>query len=285
MTKTHPIHEDLKSLFKNYFEMESVIIAKLQEAYESQVYKSYGYSSLYQYVVAEFGVSESRAYLLIGVSKKCSSVPELKDAIDSGKLTASQAKRILPVVDNANSSEWIQKAIQIPQKDLERLVAIANPESTIHERIKPVSEAASEFTCKISPELESKLLRAREVTSQKLQRQATWEEALGFMTDEYLERRDPVRRAERILSKPRQLALRQVDTKSISANLRHRVAMRDKGGCRHPGCNSKQWTDIHHIIPLLKGGSNTLENLITLCRFHHDMEHGFSFGSFASCAS
>jgi len=201
MLINHPLHLELKTLFKDYFHKESVIIERLQQVSEQKLYRNFGYPSLFQYCVSEFGVSDSRAYLLVGVSRKCAEVPQLKEAIDSGRLTASTAKRILPVIQKDNSDMWIQKAMDLSQRELEREVAKTCPESTIHERIKAVSENSLEFTCRISPELETKLLRARDIACQRLQKIATWDQALSYIADEYLDRRDPVRRAERILGK------------------------------------------------------------------------------------
>ncbi|MBI3556086.1 MAG: HNH endonuclease, partial [Deltaproteobacteria bacterium] len=38
-------------------------------------------------------------------------------------------------------------------------------------------------------------------------------------------------------------------------------------------CESTRWLDSHHITPVRKGGADTLENLTTLCRAHHQMGH------------
>jgi 5-methylcytosine-specific restriction endonuclease McrA len=43
------------------------------------------------------------------------------------------------------------------------------------------------------------------------------------------------------------------------------------GGCAHRkrgGCRGR--LSVHHIVPLERGGTNRLDNLITLCRRHHD---------------
>jgi len=81
---------------------------------------------------------------------------------------------------------------------------------------------------------------------------------------------------------PKNLAPRQAFSRTrvvvrtpASAQLKHQVNFRDKGRCRIEGCEDSRWTDIHHLIPVHKGGPNTLENLITLCRSHHQMEHTF----------
>ena len=56
----------------------------------------------------------------------------------------------------------------------------------------------------------------------------------------------------------------------------HALRLRD-GGCRFPGCNQHRWTDAHHIRHWADGGETSLENLITLCRYHHRALHRDEF--------
>lgn len=48
--------------------------------------------------------------------------------------------------------------------------------------------------------------------------------------------------------------------------------MRDKG-CRYPGCGRTRWIHIHHLIHWARGGPTNLDNLISLCLFHHRLVH------------
>ena len=62
---------------------------------------------------------------------------------------------------------------------------------------------------------------------------------------------------------------------------KHNVNYRDQGRCgaKNPDgsiCNDSRWVDIHHKIPRSEGGLNTIENLVTLCKAHHQMEHHLS---------
>jgi hypothetical protein len=51
------------------------------------------------------------------------------------------------------------------------------------------------------------------------------------------------------------------------------LAARDQG-CRFPGCDRPPgWVDAHHIEEWLRGGKTDLEDLISLCRFHHRLVH------------
>jgi 5-methylcytosine-specific restriction endonuclease McrA len=61
--------------------------------------------------------------------------------------------------------------------------------------------------------------------------------------------------------------------KPLATQVRHQVNLRDQGKCDRENCEEQRWLDIHHIIPVNQGGQNTLENLRTLCRGHHKLEH------------
>ncbi len=42
------------------------------------------------------------------------------------------------------------------------------------------------------------------------------------------------------------------------------------GGCSFPGCDSPpEWSERHHIVSWVDGGSTDLDNLTLLCRYHH----------------
>ena len=52
-----------------------------------------------------------------------------------------------------------------------------------------------------------------------------------------------------------------------------RAAKRRDHGCRFPGCGHIRRTQLHHVIHFEHGGLTVLENLITLCAFHHRLLH------------
>lgn len=54
--------------------------------------------------------------------------------------------------------------------------------------------------------------------------------------------------------------------------LREIVLKRDGHRCQVTGCPSRLELHIHHQKPVSKGGPHTLENLISLCDFHHALE-------------
>jgi HNH endonuclease/Domain of unknown function (DUF222) len=57
-----------------------------------------------------------------------------------------------------------------------------------------------------------------------------------------------------------------------NAALRRVARERDKCRCRFPGCESRR-IDLHHIQHWVNGGRTSLENLISLCPYHHLLVH------------
>lgn len=58
---------------------------------------------------------------------------------------------------------------------------------------------------------------------------------------------------------------------------RRAISARDEGMCRWPGCGSGLRTHIHHIEWWSEGGRTDLDNLVTLCTFHHREVHKGTF--------
>jgi hypothetical protein len=57
-----------------------------------------------------------------------------------------------------------------------------------------------------------------------------------------------------------------------NAALRRAARERDACRCRFPGCGSRR-TDLHHIVYWSHGGRTDLDNLISLCKYHHQLVH------------
>ena len=66
-------------------------------------------------------------------------------------------------------------------------------------------------------------------------------------------------------------------TRTIPPWLNRLIRLRDQG-CRFPLCRRTRWTHAHHIIHWADGGPTNLDNLITLCGYHHRLihEHGWT---------
>jgi hypothetical protein len=58
----------------------------------------------------------------------------------------------------------------------------------------------------------------------------------------------------------------------ISSAMSRALSIRD-GSCQFPGCCESRYVDGHHIKHWADGGETKLDNLVTLCRYHHRELH------------
>jgi hypothetical protein len=60
--------------------------------------------------------------------------------------------------------------------------------------------------------------------------------------------------------------------RSIPPAIRRALNARDTG-CRFPGCTYRRYLDAHHVEHWADGGETRLDNLVSLCRWHHRLVH------------
>ena len=66
-------------------------------------------------------------------------------------------------------------------------------------------------------------------------------------------------------------------TRAVPPAIRRALRVRD-GDCRFPGCDRSRFVQAHHIRHWADGGETTLDNLVTLCSFHHRLVHEGGYG-------
>lgn len=290
------IHEKALEVATRFKRAEADLISVLQEVEMAHVFVTLGYMSLFNYCVQALGLSESVASNFVTVARKAREVPVLQSAIQAGELSVSKARKIAPVLTLANQEEWVEKAKILSTRKLEEEVARVAPREATPERMKFVAEDRLELRLGISKSLKEKLERVRDLESQRTAMPVSIEETLDVLLDVYLESKDPVKRAERVLKKKGINASASVtghanrvdlseNRQLIPSSIRHQVQLRDGGQCAHvrasgERCENRRWLDIHHVRPRNEGGGNGLENLVTLCSAHHRMEHGRGDGAF-----
>ena len=148
------------------------------------------------------------------------------------------------------------------------------------------------MTCALDSETAELLRRVQDILSQKKKKPVGLGETLKTVLKDWQQRQDPVTRAQRIKAKAdsqrestggakaETAPKTQSDRKRIPlpAKLEQAVQLRDQGQCtfehlRYGRCQSRRWLEIHHKIPVSRGGENTLSNLQMLCSAHHRMGH------------
>jgi len=284
---TNALHEKALGLAKTYKTSEQALLGVLMEMQEKNLFLLLGYKHLFHYVEVGLALGESQAGYFHRVALTSRKVPELKAAVTSGELTLSQARRIAPVITPETAPLWIENAKTMKQKDLEREVTKVNPKALKKEKVVPLTPERTKVVVAVGRETEDALKRAQDLLSQKLGRHASLEDTLGALTKCFLEKHDPVKKAERASSrKVKQTTVNASSRKpsSRSANGRipaaslHAVNRRLDGRCAHTDsrgnrCTERKWIHVHHILPRAQGGTHHPDNLTLLCSAHHRMHH------------
>ena len=300
MILSYALHERALGFAKDYLRSEKELMGILIEMDEKKMWASLNYTGVFNYCVKALSFSESQASYFSSIVRKSREVPELAQAISKGELSVSKARRIVPVVTKETNAEWISKARTLPQKVLEKEVAKASP-SLVKERLKPIADSRYELKLGMEERLQSDFQRTRDLICKKRGKNLTMEETLRELVTYFLEREDPVKRAERareksvkttdsleetppqpaVIASVREVGYRKAQlsnekrkqTRSIPAKILHEINLRDQGRCQVEGCENKRFTEIHHLVPFGRGGEHSTDNLLTVCSSHHKMAH------------
>jgi hypothetical protein len=288
---------------------EARLIEILQELDHERGYFYFGVNSIFNFCISVLNLSPARTQNYLSVSRKSSEVPELKSAIASGEISLCMARKLAPVINKSNKSEWLTFAMESTTREVEKAVAKAKPELAVKESVKYVAEDRLALTVGLSEETIEKLKRVMDLESQRTKKSATRENAIVVALDAYLEQHDPIKKAERAKKRAKKNEIKKDEQRlvpqhkseavierptstqhvakrvarhigrrqALPSALVHAVHLRDQRQCTFKSgskrCGATRWLDIHHVIPRSLGGSDTLENLTTVCSAHHRFIH------------
>ena len=233
------IHEEALRVAAKYLRAEADLLDILQKVEEHRVYRHFECTSLYAYAVKILNLSDDTALNFISVARKAKEVPALKQKIREGKFSVSKARKITSVLTPENQCQWIEMAISLPQKKLEREVAKVNPKAAMPHRMKYLSGTRVYLSLNLAEETMQDFKQVQDLLSQKNKRAADFEEVLKEMLGEYLRKHDPVKRAERAWAKEhkpvvarrvKSEALRQVKVEETRGDSKSAQAQQDCSG-------------------------------------------------------
>jgi 5-methylcytosine-specific restriction endonuclease McrA len=288
--KEQAIHDLALSRAGQHADSESALLSSIEEVDRLRLYEKFGLPNISQYCRQYLKLSDTLTGFFVGVARKARVVPELKDAIEQGELSVSTAIQVVGVITEQNQTEWVEKAKELTKRELEKEVAKARPHKKKKPRLKPVGENRNRIEFEASDEFVSLLRRAQDLESQRTSRAATLEETLQTALEGYLDRQDPLRKAERAEKRKNSQPLAAPDLSQeksaevkprrppLTASMRHEINLRDHGQCQTllPGgkrCGRSRWLSFHHRVPLSHGGRNEVANIATVCGACHSLLH------------
>jgi 5-methylcytosine-specific restriction endonuclease McrA len=258
-----------------------------------------GYSNLALFLVAKFGLSEDQAYKRIRVARVVDFIPQLLEPLRRGETTLTNLALAAPRLTQANCQVILENIKGRSKRDVQNFLSKVTDDGQLVDEVDPTVE----LKIRVPRELADKLQRAKEVMASRGQNPKL-AEVLDAALEVLLDRSDPMRRAERA-AKRRERAEGQTDAKikdaannkrtaavqdnsrkrrPIPAAVKHQVWLRDGGRCTYETddghrCTERAMVEIDHIVPLCRGGDDSLSNLRLRCRAHNQYAAEISLGS------
>jgi hypothetical protein len=212
-----------------YNKTEAELLNVIKEVHQSKAFFKWGFTSLFEYCVQELKLSEAVTANFTAVAKKANEVPALGLAVETGELSISKARKIVPVLTKENHDEWLSLAKTSTSREIEKAVAIAQPKLAVKETMKFVADNLISITTAFSEEEAELLKRVMDIESQKTRKASSRKDALVAALKEYIEHNDPVLKAKRAemraqkkqessLEKKTSADISVVETKEISTH-------------------------------------------------------------------
>ena len=292
MSFHHLSHNDLIANFSDLVQKElqitAQVLACIAEIDRRKLYLEKGYSSLFDFLVRDYGYSPGAAMRRVDGARLLRELPDVKEKIERGTLTLSQANQIqraareMKKAERALSTKEKQELIvqveHASKKETEKIIAerlnlpaLPIQKETLHR------DASVTLTLTFSAEQIEMLEQVRNMVSHAVNSQ-NWSELCVYLAKKELARRTNTRstnsRSTKTATPSNSNVAATVKTRrALPARVRKTLLNTD-ARCQyknHKGeqCHSSRYLQIDHIQSISSGGSNDIENLQILCGTHN----------------
>ena len=249
-----------------------------------RTFEKFGLTSTFLYCLKVLELPRAKSNAVKSIAQKSREIQELHAAVEAGHSLWTIAK-LVPHITNQNKDVWLDRLATLDKAEVEEQI------SKISKRKKRDHIDKGEEHARLSGDLDNETLelfkKAQALVSKSMRKNASVNDVLKAVLETFLEKNDPVRKADRSLIRKKVFSTEKKTEKkpekigkrvSLTAAEEHAVNQRDRGQCQalHPDgekCGSQYFTEIHHVLSVELGGTNAPENLTTLCSGHHRLAH------------
>jgi hypothetical protein len=185
----------LKSFVAEERKITMLLIEHLREVERRLLFSELGYGSLFEFCIKELGLSEGSAQRRIQAMRLVKAVPEAKSALESGRLSLSNAARVQSFFQmekkQGRSTEMPEKLAVIrevetlSQRACEQKLFEISPQPLPQEKMRVIAEDRRELKLVISEEFYNKLELLKGLLAHVLP-DANYVEMLEHLTDQAL---------------------------------------------------------------------------------------------------
>ncbi len=279
--KDHDLVSTAKTLVRRERQCICELLLVIKEIKERQLFLRKGYQSLHSYCQKELGLSENQAWKRSQAVAAISIYPKFLDMLANGETYLSQLTMIAPHLNQENAEEI---SFQIKGRSKSEVAFYLSKFQG--DQYDANAEETIEITITLNRGQYQSLKRAQDILSHS-GKNTTESEAIAKALDLLLDRKDPMKKAERaekraqsVSKKPtskltkRPTAKTRSSRPAIPVGLRYQVFRRDGGQCTFVGedgkrCDETRMLEIDHVDLWSRGGEHTLDNLRLLCRQHN----------------
>jgi hypothetical protein len=204
-----------------------------------RLWRHLGFASFRHYCAERLGMAERTVAQRVWLERRLHELPGLREAMRQGRVSYEKARLVAGVCGARDVGAWVAIAEKSTCVELRRRVE-AKEDAQMRAR-----ERVSVLVPKRIGEVFDEACRAVRHREERWMGPA---ECLGAMCDHFIEAWESIR--ERRMTPQR------------------RAIERDHGFCQVPGC-SRAAVHAHHITWRSRGGTDELENLVSLCAAHH----------------
>jgi 5-methylcytosine-specific restriction endonuclease McrA len=281
----------VKELVTRGKELDLLLIKALIELTQRDLHLKKGYSSVKSYLEGEHQMSEDQAAKRSQVVNLLRHHPMFFELLRDGKTHLSHLAACAPKVTQKNAQIVKDFIPGKTRQDILFFLSCLNPDGSFDTE----QEEVIEIKIRCPKSLLEKFERARSFVKKDF-RGATNEAVLERAIENFLDKVDPLRRAERAAKRgePRCAGATKVDAvdecskpagpekpkvlgagRHIPNRIRHAVYLRDKGRCTYVSpdgklCCATVGLSIDHICLYSRGGDHSLKNLRLLCLAHNN---------------
>ena len=302
------IHARLKGIAKQRGALDAKEARDLVVAEELEIWKVFGYATMFAYVEAELGYGPHTAGERLRVAHALEDLPVIASRLAAGVLQHSAVRELTRVATQQTEEAWLAAAEGKNLRQIERLVAGHEPGDVPDDDPDPDLDMRK-ITLEMSPATYALYRQARTYIDEQAGERLSEDEALAMAFRAVIE---PGTDAG---AKPAQVAFTickrcergtqdgsgiEVDvdaatvqrvlcdaeilgdigadvparlTTTVTPRTRRQVLARYHHRCAVPGCRNSRFLQIHHLCFQARGGKHEVSNLVCLCTAHHDRLH------------
>ena len=275
---------------------ERLICDGLLAMVERRGYEKFGFVDIYYYAEGRFGFSPRKTRYLLRLAQQLRRLPQIREALGQGRLGWTKASRIARVATPEDEVMWLDSALSLSVRELDRKINEERDAAGVKVRAWLTEDQAAVWDYALEV--------CRRVSGEDLDVGRCLELIAGEFIATYAHRAYQIEQAEcdqdTKAENHREEDDGPSDEEAAPSELQvcpdnddlpspvspaeygrtwRFVLERDAYRCQYPDCGARSELHVHHIVFRSRSGkkgrhrSNSPQNLVTICVFHHRMIH------------